>query len=162
MKDTSLSALLAWNRSETARWQAWFAEHPAGLDVTMGTGSGTVRQEVLHVFAVDLRLAQRLLGQPVSSFEHIVAEDSNALFGLGHRAHTMLARWLAQATSADMQNMHVFTTRNAGNFTVSSHKLFLHVCTHHIRHWAQVAAFLRAHGQAADWPHDFILSDALK
>jgi hypothetical protein len=38
----------------------------------------------------------------------------------------------------------------------------LHSSTHHVRHWAQIATVVRMNGMKSDWPHDFLLSDAMR
>lgn len=166
MSEPTLPALLAWNRAETRRWHAWFTAHPAALDVSMGPGAGastaTVRKAILHTFAVDLRYGQRLVGLPVSAFEHIEAGDLDALFALAERAHDLLSGWLAQATAVDLDRVHTFMTLSAGERTATGRKILVHTCTHHVRHWAQIATVLRANGNKSDWPHDFLLNDAMR
>jgi uncharacterized damage-inducible protein DinB len=166
MGDPVLPALLAWNRAEIARWHAWFAVHPAALEVSMGPGAGagtaSVRKAIHHTFAVDLRYGQRLTGLPVSAFETIEAGGLDALFALGERGQELLAGWLARATAADLEHVHTFMTLSAGERTASGRKILAHTCTHHVRHWAQIATMLRASGMKSDWPHDFLLSDALR
>jgi uncharacterized damage-inducible protein DinB len=166
MAEPTLSALLAWNRAETRRWHAWFAAHPAALEVSMGPGAGagtaSVRKAIHHTFAVDLRYGQRLVGLPVSAFEHIEAGDLDALFALAERAHGLLDGWLARATDAELERVHTFTTLSAGERTATGRKILVHACTHHVRHWAQIATVLRANGCKSDWPHDFLLTDAMR
>ena len=163
MSEVVLHALLEWNRAESRRWHTWFLAHPTALDLSMGAGSAsTVRAVIRHVFAVDLRYAQRLVGLPVSAFETIDVSEVDGLFALAERAHTLLAGWLANASDADLERSHTFMTLSAGERTASAHKIMIHTCTHHVRHWAQVATVLRMQGQKSDWPHDFLFSDAMR
>lgn len=160
MPEPTLHALLAWNRTESRRWHAWFLAHPEALGVPMGSGS-TVRSVVRHVFAVDLRYAQRLAGQPVSAFDTIEGDNVDGLFALAERAHSLLEGWLATASEADLARSHTFMTLSAGERTASARKIVVHACTHHQRHWAQIATLVRMHGMRSDWPHDFLLCDAM-
>lgn len=160
MPEPTLHALLAWNRAESRRWHAWFLAHPAALDLPTGNGS-SVRAVIRHVFAVDLRYAQRLAGQPVSAFETIEAHGIDDLFALAERAHGLLAGWLATATEADLARIHTFMTLSAGERTASARKIVVHACTHHERHWAQIATLVRMQGMKSDWPHDFLFCDAM-
>jgi uncharacterized damage-inducible protein DinB len=160
MTDPTMHALLAWNRAESRRWHAWLLAHPAALDLPMGNGT-SVRSVIRHVFAVDLRYAQRLAGQPVSAFDTIDASDVDGLFALAERAHALLAGWLATASAADLARSHTFMTLSAGERTASARKIVVHACTHHERHWAQIATAVRMQGMKSDWPHDFLLSDAM-
>ena len=164
MGEPTLSALLAWNRTETRRWHAWFAAHPATvLDLPFGEGRiATIRGLIHHTFVVDLRYAQRLAGQPVTAYEAIDEHHLDGLFALAERAHTLLAGWLEQATTAELDREHTFPTLSAGTRTASARKIVIHACTHHVRHWAQIATVLRSHGHPSDWPHDFLMSDALR
>lgn len=163
MSEPILHALLEWNRAENRRWHTWFLAHPSALELSMGAGStSTVRGMIRHVFAVDLRYAQRLVGLPVSAFETIDVSDVAGLFGLAERAQNLLAGWLASATAADLDRSHTFMTLSAGERTASARKIMTHTCTHHVRHWAQIATVLRMQGQKSDWPHDFLFSDAMQ
>lgn len=162
MSDPILSALLSWNRSEARRWKAWFTAHPGALDVSLGAGAGTVRKAIHHTFVVDLRYGQRLTGLPVSAFETVDVADLDGLFALAERALDLLDGWLASATPAMLDHVYTFMTLSAGERSASARKILLHTCTHHVRHWAQIATVLRMNGQKSDWPHDFLLSDAMR
>ena len=68
----TLDELLTDNESATARWKAWFGENPAALDAPCDIyNSGTVRGLLKHIFAVELRHSQRLLGEEVSAYDAI-------------------------------------------------------------------------------------------
>jgi uncharacterized damage-inducible protein DinB len=162
MNEPTLSALIGWNRAEIKRWHAWFTAHPSALNVSMGLGAGSVRKAIFHTFVVDLRYAQRLVGLPVSSIEHLEASDVDSLFALAQRANVLLNDWLSQATSSDLERIHTFMTLSAGERTASARKILVHACTHHVRHWAQIATVLRMSGLKSDWPHDLLFSDAMR
>ncbi len=135
MSEPALPALLAWNRAENQRWHAWFRDHPAALDLPLGAGSaGTIRSLIRHVFAVDMRYAQRLLGLPVSSLETIDAVDVDSLFALAARANEMLTSWLAGAGQGDLAHRYTFMTLSAGERSASARKSLIHTCTHQVRH----------------------------
>jgi uncharacterized damage-inducible protein DinB len=161
--DAVLQALLEWNRAESRRWHAWFSGHRSALDLPIGEGrTASVRRLIHHVFVVDLRYAQRLVGLPVSAYETLDGLDLDGLFALAERAHALLAGWLAGASEADLSRAHTFTTLSAGTLDASARKIVVHACTHHLRHWAQIATVLRLHGQPSDWVHDFMMSDVMR
>ena len=164
VSDAVLTALLAWNRAETRRWHTWFAAQPATLlDLPFGEGRiATIRGLVHHTFVVDLRYAQRLAGLPVTAYESLDEHDLDGLFALAERAQVLLAGWLERATPAELDHEHTFQSLSAGTRTASARKIVIHACTHHIRHWAQIATALRSQGHRSDWPHDFLMSDALR
>lgn len=60
----SFTELLAANEAETLKWRKWFDEQPASvLDVTLSIAlAKNVREFLLHIFAVELRYAERLQG----------------------------------------------------------------------------------------------------
>ena len=162
MNEPTLSALIGWNRAELKRWHGWFTLHPSALEVSMGSGAGSVRKAIFHTLVVDLRYAQRLVGLSVSSYEHIEASNIDSLFALAERANGLLNDWLSHATSADLERIHTFITLSAGERTASARKIVVHACTHHVRHWAQIATVLRMSGLKSDWPHDLLFSDAMR
>ena len=69
----SFSELLDWNKSETKKWRAWFEDQPAAvLDVPVRVAqTKNVREFLLHIFAVELRYAQRLNREDISSYESL-------------------------------------------------------------------------------------------
>ena len=53
--------LLKYVNGETARWREFFATNPKALDVAVSiAGTNNVRDMLLHIFAVELRYAERL------------------------------------------------------------------------------------------------------
>jgi uncharacterized damage-inducible protein DinB len=44
----------------------------------------------------------------------------------------------------------------------SRRKLLAQALTHSMRHWAQIATFLRQQGLKQEWNHDFLLSNAME
>ena len=154
--------LLDYTAGETARWEAWFAEHPDALELPYADGQlATVRGLVHHVFVVERRHAQRLLGLPVSGYADVPAAPDAALFAAGREARAALEGWLAGATDADLARVLEFDTLSAGRQRASARKLAAHVLLHGVRHWAQLATHLRAAGRPSGWSHDLLLSPAL-
>lgn len=159
----TFAELLAWIAEETPRWQAWFARQPEAVwGLAFGSGrTATVRDLVFHVFAVDLRYGQRLLGLPVTPFEEIPAADPEALFALAARGQEQFRRWLAESTPGDRAQVIEFQTLSAGLRRASKRTVLAHSLTHHLRHMAQLATVLRQHGHPTDWPHDLLMSRAM-
>jgi len=71
----SFAELLAANQAETRNWRKWFDGQPASvLDVALSIASTkNVREFLLHIFAVELRYAERLQGLPVTAYEKKLA-----------------------------------------------------------------------------------------
>ena len=159
----SFETLLAYRDAETARWQAWFASHPASaLEVRLSDGPfGSVRHLVRHIFAVELRYAQRLTAEPVTDWTEFREETLEEIFDLGARARALVGGFLATATEADFRERLTFSTLTAGTVTASKHKILANFVNHGVRHWAQVATALHQAGHGDQWPHDLLASDVL-
>lgn len=159
----SFETLLAYRDAETARWRAWFEAHPpAALDVRLSDGDvGSVRRLVRHIFAVEVRYAQRLAGEPVTDWAEFREETLEEIFALGDRARALVGRFLAGATEAAFREQLTFATLTAGTITASKHKILANFVNHGVRHWAQIATALRQAGYGDQWPHDLLASDVL-
>jgi uncharacterized damage-inducible protein DinB len=157
-------ALLRYRDAETARWRAWFAARAdAVLDTSLGAGAvgitgGTVRTLLVHLFAFEVRTAQRLLGEPVSAYEALPAHTLAEIFALGERARAGIDRWLAATSEADVAQVLTFPTLTAGVVSASKRTVAVNLVLHGMRHWAQIAAALRAAGHGEQWGHDYLLS----
>jgi uncharacterized damage-inducible protein DinB len=157
-----LSELLAYAENESRRWQKWFQENPAALDVTLDIAQAQdVRNLVLHIVAVDTRYAERLLGEEVTAYENFPS-DIAALFETGNRAFQKLRGFLDSAKEVEWKEIIEFPTRSMGTLTGSKRKIFIHTLLHSTRHWAQLATALRVAGYKQDWPHDFLFTEAIQ
>jgi uncharacterized damage-inducible protein DinB len=155
--------LLDYTAAETDRWHRWFADHPtAVLDLPAGEGrTATVRGLLQHIFAVERRYADRLLGRPVSGYEVVNPESVDTLFAGGREARETLELYLTHASDDDLGQQMEFQTQTLGTMTASARKIVAHTLVHGIRHWAQLATALRQQGYKTDWPHDLLASSAL-
>lgn len=162
MEDHSvgIGALAAYVEHETELWRAWFAAAPAGvLDLSLGPGAGgTVRELVKHIFAVELRYAQRLVGHPATSYEKLDDGSVEALWRIHRTARAIRDRYLAGATAPDLARTLAFETRRLGRLQSTAHGVVVHALVHSIRHWAQLATVLRQHGHGGLWEHDWLMS----
>jgi uncharacterized damage-inducible protein DinB len=155
--------LLDYTAGETARWEAWFAAHPDALELPYAADRlATVRGLVHHIVVVERRHSERLLGRPVSGYDDVPSAPDAALFAAGREARALFEAFLAGATDADFARVIEFDTLTAGRQRSSGRKLAAHVLVHGVRHWAQLAAHLRAAGRATDWPHDLLQSPAME
>ncbi len=160
----SFAQLLDWNESETKKWRAWFDSQPAAvLDVPLQIAkTNKVREFLLHIFAVELRYAQRLNDEPVSSYEELPASSVTDLFGIGDKARAGLRAYLANATDEQLKSVLEFQTRTAGTLRASKRKIFAHAMLHSVRHWAQLATALREAGYETNWGKDFLFSEVME
>jgi uncharacterized damage-inducible protein DinB len=160
----SFGELLAANEAETRKWRKWFDEQPASvLDVPLSIAlAKNVREFLLHIFAVELRYAERLKGLPITAYETLPTETVADLFGIGERAGVMYREYLATVTDADLATVIEFPTRTAGIIRASKRKIFLHAMLHGVRHWAQLATALRESGYPTNWGKDFLYSEVME
>ena len=156
--------LLAANEEEAHRWRSYFEKQPAAV-LTIRSDiakAENVRGLLLHIFAVELRYAERLMDLPVTAYEQLPTDPVDALFGVGYRARDLYRRFIAQASAAAYATVQEFPTRSAGTLKASKRKMLLHALLHSVRHWAQLAALLREHGYPTDWQHDFLMSSVME
>jgi len=117
-----------------------------------------VREFLLHIFAVELRYAERLKGFPISAYEDLPSATAADLFGIGEKAAGMYREYFAQTTDEDLCSVIEFPTRTAGIVRASKRKIVVHALLHSVRHWAQLATALREAGYPTNWGKDFLYS----
>ena len=152
--------LLELTSTEQHRWHDWFVERPQAWAVSFATGRmATIGGVVTHIFAVELRYAQRLLDREVTPWEDFRQTSIDDVFELGDNARGLLVQFLTSAPDSELDRVLTFQTLTAGTVTASKHKIASNVFLHGIRHWGQIATVLRQKGFAKQWPHDLLLSD---
>ena len=151
--------LLEVTSTEHHRWRDWFVEHPKAWAVPFATGRmATIGGVVLHIFGVELRYAQRLLDQEVTSWEEFRQTSIDEVFELGDNARGQLVHFLTTAPEKELDRVLTFQTLTAGTVSASKYKIASNIFLHDIRHWGQIATVLRQKGFAEQWPHDMLLS----
>ena len=155
----SYKALLELTSTEHHRWHEWFAEHPEAWALAFATERmATVGGVVLHIFAVELRYTQRLLGERVTGWEDFTQSMVDEVFEVGENARAQLVQFLDGVSDEELDKVLTFQTLTAGTVTANKHKIASNIFLHDIRHWAQVATVLRQNGYVDQWPHDLLLS----
>jgi uncharacterized damage-inducible protein DinB len=155
----SYEVLLELTSTEHHRWRDWFVDHPKAWGVPFATGRmATIGGVVLHIFGVELRYAQRLLGQEVTVWEEMRETSIEDVFELGDNARSQLVQFLTTAPEKELDKVLTFQTMTAGTITASKYMIASNVFLHDIRHWGQIATVLRQNGFADQWPHDMLLS----
>jgi len=156
----SFSELLQYVNEETAKWREFFQSNPTALDVPVSiAGTKRVRDMLLHIFAVELRYAERLNHvAEVTPYERHTGKPSEELFAMGEQARGLLAEYLAKAN--DLDRVLTFPTLTSGTLSASKRKIAIHMLLHGVRHWAQLATALREAGFTQS-KHDFIFSNVM-
>jgi len=162
MQALATEELFSFCSGETRRWREWFKENASTLDLEIDIAQAkTVRDLVLHIVAVELRYAERLLEEPVTEYDRLATGSVMELFSTSDQADRKFRHFLSVATDAEWAKVLTFPTRSGGTLTASKRKIFVHALLHGMRHWAQLATFLRQQGHKQPWFHDFIFSDAM-
>ena len=159
----SFRELMAWTDEETRHWEAWLLQAgPAALAVSLGDAKwNTVGSLIYHIFMVERRYADRLLGEPVTPYADETPTELDAIFAAYRPGRERLERFVAIATPAEWEEQMTFETISAGTLGASKRKIVAHALMHGVRHWAQIATALRQAGHDTDWMHDILVSQAL-
>jgi len=159
----SADELLRFCFAETQRWHEWLGANQKLLDLPFDIAQAkTVRDLILHIVAVDLRYAERLLGEKVTEYNELPTSTLEELFSTADQAREKLDFFARQASEAEWNQVLSFPTRSAGTLSSSKRKIFIHTLLHGMRHWAQLATYLRQQGHKQPWAHDFIFSDVIR
>jgi uncharacterized damage-inducible protein DinB len=168
MRGLSFGELLDYCAEENTHWRDFFKKHPDALDLPADiAGTKNVREVVLHIVAVQMRYAERLMNMPITEYDALAArlaqgKPGEELFALSRKSLEDLRSFAIAANDSDWDGILTFPTRSAGDMTASRRKIFIHALLHSVRHWAQLSTYLRQKGYKQDWQHDFIASGVIK
>lgn len=163
MRGLSFGELLDYSAEETRRWGDFFNNNPEAFNIAIDiAGAKSVREVVIHIVAVQARYAERLLNLPVTEYSSYDSMSPQAIFASAEKSAEDLRSFAVAANDPDWDGEMTFPTRSAGTLTASRRKIFVHALLHGIRHWAQLATYLRQQGYKQDWPHDFIFSSVIR
>jgi uncharacterized damage-inducible protein DinB len=150
--------LLAYTEEENRRWKDFFTRHPEALDLPLDV-AGSVRELVRHIFAVELFFANQVTGGEGINPDKLPSETLDQIFGISEKAAGIYRDFFARARSEDWSEMIELSRVNR---KASRRKMVVQALTHSIRHWAQIATFLRQQGLKQEWRHDFLMSNAME
>ena len=160
----TLHELLEWNNEVSQFWKAHLEAHPELLELPCGIGgAATVQDLIRHIWAVELRWAQRLSGVPEMPKEAIPAGPLHTLFDLHIEGSGILRRLLADPAQ-DWEADYTLAANwlPADKRTLSRRKVLGHALLHGQRHWAQLATLLRSAGYPSGFGGDLLFSSALR
>lgn len=138
-------------------WHAWFEKNQAALDVPcdiMDTGS--VRQLVKHIFAVELRYAEQLNGRRAPEYDELPDASLEDLYMIRARGAESLKEFLVATNDAALDAPFEVKTRSAGALATTRRTVFIHAMTHATRHWAQLASLVRQAGYPSIGWQDYL------
>jgi len=163
MLGLSFLELLRFDEQETERWHQFLNKQgPGVLDLTVDLAGGkTVRDLLVHIFAVELKYAERLSGSALTQPADLPKGTLDEIFAIATKAQGKMKTYLKTATEADLSGRITFPTLSAGEQTATKRKVLGHALLHSQRHWAQLTTEMRRRGHKAEWHHDFLFTDAL-
>jgi uncharacterized damage-inducible protein DinB len=164
MLDVSLNNLLDYTEWDRKNWYDLFRKRG---DPTLKIGAGahgdgrfeTVGDLVRHIFSAEKRYIDRLSDRPLFEAASIPNDNVEALFDFGRRSRKELRDFTAAFPRDDWDRAREFKIL-ANSLTATPRKVIVHVVTHEIRHWAQIATLLRLNGLASGF-HDLLLSPVM-
>ena len=161
MFDFEMKHLLEYTAWEREQWRTWFLEQgPSALAVDLGPhADGPVKNagELLrHIFAAEQRYVDRIRGVPVTDPSALPSGDVEALFAFGRRSRAALEELLATFPT-ERWDVPQEVKIGPQAMKVTPRKMVAQAVTHEMRHWAQLAVFLRISGRKPG-PRDLLVS----
>jgi uncharacterized damage-inducible protein DinB len=155
--------LVAYTNWQRRSWQSWFKQRSSALSVTTGAnGDGrfpTVGGLIRHIFSAEVRYIERIMRLPLTDTSSVPTDDADALFEFGVAGRTRLEQ-LMDTMAPALWDVPVEFPLLKSIARATPRKIILHVLTHEIRHWAQMATLLRLQSWPCE-PQDLLLSPVL-
>jgi len=146
-----------------AKWKGFFAANPGAAKVpTDIANSGDVGGLMWHLYMASVVHSQRLLGEPVTDFDHAPVKDIAGAWTMQELGSANLRRFLSTTDERALDTSLVLRLRSGADLEIRRGKLCLHVFVHAIRHLAQVGPLVRQHGFSVGWPQDISHSAAIR
>ncbi len=160
----SLGDLMDYTAWERQKWHDWFRQQgDPVLKISAGPhGDGrfeTVGDLVRHIFSAEIRYIERLSDRPLTDPASIPVDNIDALFQFGHRSREALKEFVQTLPAQEWGSPREYKMMNS-LLIAAPRKFVVHVLTHEIRHWAQIASLLRLNGLKGEF-HDFLISPVL-
>jgi uncharacterized damage-inducible protein DinB len=160
----TMEELLGWNEESSSFWKSHLDANPAVLELPCGIGGApAVLDLVRHIWAVELRWAQRIANVPELPRESVPIGPLDALYKLHNQAMDVFRSLIddpAQDWEAIKTIDYEWLPPNARH--ASRRKLFAHALFHSQRHWAQLATLVRAAGLPSGFKGDLLFTAALR
>ncbi len=151
------SELQEWVEDMSRGWKQVITAHPEVLSFPCDIrGTTSVAGLLQHIVAAELRYAEQLNGLPQTPYESIPCDSPDTIYATHDRAMVLL-RPLLDRDAAFWEEVLEFKTRSAGPLRTSRRTVLVHLLTHSIRHYAQLATLVRQHGVDHHLAMDYIL-----
>ena len=151
--------LQEWVEETSSHWKNLITAHPEILSFACDIRETRSVAELLqHIVAVELRYAERLNELPETPYESVPFDSVESIYATHDRAMELL-RPLMSREEPYWETVLEFKTRSAGILRASRRTVLVHMLTHSVRHYAQLATLVRQHGIAPGLM-DYILMSA--
>ncbi len=157
----SFEELLDYQDEQTEQWRGLFEKKPFLLKID-ASPTQTVGDVLFHTFTSEYRIAQRLLGEPMTPDAEFSRRTVSDLFSISEAAQLKMREYIAHRSQEELAEPRRFPSPTLGEFEATPKKMLTHAIIHTVRHWAQVARAVRENGQRADFSHDPLFSKRLK
>lgn len=148
--------LVSWVERTSDSWKQVCSEHPEILYFPCDIReTQNVAQLLQHIVAAELRYAERLNDLPQTAYEAIPFDSVEAIYMTHDRAMNLL-RPLLDRDEAFWETIVDFQTRSVGTLHASRRTFMVHLLTHSIRHYAQLATLARHQGIEHNWTSDYL------
>jgi uncharacterized damage-inducible protein DinB len=157
--------LLRYTNAERDKWRDWFGAHAPAMEAAVQPGGRlpTVGKLIDHIFLVERRHLQRLLGDPLSDQTGLTGNNAQPLFDYGASVRRELEQYVQDLENlddvADQERSFMIRDRE---WPMTPRKLLFHILLHELRHWAQIALAVRLAGFEPPGDHDLFYSRALR
>ncbi len=149
--------LLEWVEETSRGWKRFIDAHPEILSFPCDIRkTKSVAGLLQHIVAVELRYAERLNGLQETPYESIPYDSAEVIYATHNRAMELL-RPLMERDDRFWNTVLEMQTRSAGILHAPARTVLVHLLTHSIRHYAQLATLVRKQGVAPDFAMDYIL-----
>jgi uncharacterized damage-inducible protein DinB len=160
----SLIELIEFTEWERNKWRGWFRERgDSVLAISAGPhGDGrfqSIADLVKHIFIAEKHHVDRLSNRPITDTNSIPSDNIEKIFEFGKRSRADLEEFVGVLPAEEWDVPREFDIM--GNVvSVTPRKFIVHVLTHEIRHWAQIATILRLNGLTGG-SADFLFSPVM-
>ena len=158
-----LDELLRYTAGERDKWRIWLSARPQAMEAAVQPGGAlpTVGKLIDHIFLVERRHLQRLMGEELSRSTGLTGSNVPPLFDYGASVRRELEQFVGDLDADVADELRTFVVRER-QCSMTSRKLLFHILIHEIRHWAQIALAVRLAGHEPPGDHDLFFSNALR
>ena len=160
----SFSELIEYTDWERSKWHGTLQKQGDAVLATLAGPQGngrfqTIGDLVRHIFSAEKRYIDRLSNRPMTDTSSLSNTSIETLFAFGRQSRVDLNEFIQVVPAEDWDVFKEFEFFG-NHLRATPRKLIAHVLVHEIRHWAQLATFLRQSELAGEF-HDFLFSPVL-